>query len=74
VINVLKSPSRKYLDTRSSHLIAIKKQDDTAIVVVYDLANEYIEIVTAFKVSEVNRLIRSRVSKGYWVEINEGFI
>ncbi len=74
VINVLEAPSKRYLDTRSGYLIAIKNQDNTAIVVVYDLVEEHIEVVTAFKVSEVDRLIRSRVSKRYWVEIDENTI
>ncbi len=61
----LKSPNEKILDIRSGYLIAIKRQDNTAIMVVYDLVEEHIDVVTAFKVSEVDRLIRSRVGKGY---------
>ncbi len=74
VINVLESPSRRYLDTRSGYLIAIKRQGNMAIVVVYDLVEEHIEIVTAFKISIDLRLIRSRVSRGYRVEIDENTI
>ena len=69
VINTLKSPSKTYLGTRTSHLIAIKEENDTTLVVVYDLINKRVEIITAFRTSKITRLIRSKVNKGYWVKI-----
>ncbi|NAZ24135.1 hypothetical protein [Thermofilum sp.] len=48
--------------------MAIKK-DDLALIVVYEVTNEKFRVVTAFKSSKLVILIRSKLSKGFWVKI-----
>ncbi len=55
IMGFLKSPDGKHLDIHSGYLVAIKKRNNTAIVILCDLVNEYIEVATTFKVSEVGR-------------------
>jgi hypothetical protein len=68
ILSVVKSPDMVFLDRRSSLMVAIK-ENEQALVVVYNPENDYFEIVTAFKTSKLVKLIRSRLDKKYWVKI-----
>jgi hypothetical protein len=45
-------------------MVAIK-ENEQALVIVYNPENDYFEIVTAFKTSKLVKLIRSRLDKKY---------
>lgn len=60
--------AKLFWDRRSGCMVAIKK-DDLALIVVYEVTNEKFRVVTAFKSSKLVILIRSKLSKGFWVKI-----
>jgi len=65
--NIIKSliePDEILLDARTNHLIAIRKLDITALVVIYDITNSTYGFVTAFRASKLSKLIESRTEKG----------
>jgi len=68
VLNAINSADKVFLDRRSSLMVAVK-ENDLAFVVVYNVIDDRFEIVTAFKTSELVKLIRSRLDKGYWVRV-----
>ena len=68
ILNVVKHPDMVFLDRRSSLMVAIK-ENEQALVVVYNPENNYFEIVTAFKTSKLVKLIRSKLDKEYWVKV-----
>jgi hypothetical protein len=45
------------------------KRDDQALVAVYDAVNDELEVVTAFKTSKPDKLIRRKLDKGHWVRV-----
>ena len=57
--------AKLFWDRRSCCMVATKK-DDLALIVVYEVTNEKFRVVTAFKSSKLVKLIRSKLSKGYW--------
>ena len=62
------SPDKVFLDRRSSLMVAVK-ENEQALVVVYNPVNNRFEIVTVFKTSKLVRLIKSRLDKNYWVRV-----
>jgi len=65
---VVDSPDKVFLDRRSSLMVAVK-ENEQALVVVYNPVNNRFEIVTVFKTSKLVRLIKSRLDKNYWVRV-----
>jgi len=49
-------------------MVAVK-ENEQALVVVYNPVNNRFEIVTVFKTSKLVRLIKSRLDKNYWVRV-----
>lgn len=68
ILNVVNSPDKVFLDRRSSLMVAVK-ENEQALVVVYNPVNDRFEIVTVFKTSKLVRLIKSRLDKNYWVRV-----
>lgn len=68
LLNGVESPDKIFLDRRSNLIVAVK-ENEQALVVLYDPINDCFEIVTVFKTSKLVRLIRSRLDKGCWVRV-----
>ncbi len=69
IIKSLIEPNEILLDIRTNHLVAIRKLDMSALVVIYDVINNTYEVVTAFRTSKLSKLIKSRTERGYWVKL-----
>ena len=68
IFNAVSAPDEVFLDRPSNLMVAIKR-DGLALIVVYDVLNDRLEVVTAFKTSKLAKLIRSKVDKGRWVKV-----
>jgi hypothetical protein len=66
VLNAVSAADEVFLDRRSSLMVAVKGRDP-ALVVVYDVLDDRLAVVTAFRTSKLAKLIKSKLDKGHWV-------
>jgi hypothetical protein len=65
VIEAVNNPDEHFLNRRTGRTVAVKR-DDQALVAVYDAVNDELEVVTVFKTSKPDKLIRRKLDKGHW--------
>jgi hypothetical protein len=63
VISAVRVPDKVFLDRRSGFMVAIKEKE-VPLVVVYDVVDDEVEVITAFKTSKLDKIIKSRLEKG----------
>ena len=68
VIEAVNNPDELFLNRRTGRTVAVKR-DDQALVAVYDAVNDHLEVVTVFKTSKPDKLIRRKLDKGHWVRV-----
>jgi len=68
IIDAVNAPDELFLDRRTGYMVAVKKNDQ-ALVAVYNVVDDELEIITAFRTSKPGKLIRSRLEKGCWVRV-----
>jgi hypothetical protein len=66
VLNAVSAADEVFLDRRSSLMVAVKGRDP-ALIVVYDVLDDRLEAVTAFRTAKLAKLIKSKLDKGHWV-------
>ena len=66
VIEAVNNPDELFLNRRTGRTVAVKR-DDQALAAVYDAVNDHLEVVTVFKTSKPDKLIRRKLDKGHWV-------
>ena len=72
VARVVMSPTRKFYDLKTTHLVAIGPRDNEGqwLIVAYDDREDGIEIITVISTSKsLNKIIMNRLSSRRWVEI-----
>ena len=75
VIEAVNNPDELFLNRRTGRTVAgfevssAVKRDDQALVAVYDAVNDHLEVVTVFKTSKPDKLIRRKLDKGHWVRV-----
>ncbi len=67
---IIQNPKWSFYDLQDSHRIAIGKRNGHHLIVVYDLSQEFVEIVTVIDISKkLEKVIRNRIESRRWVEL-----
>lgn len=65
VLNTLKNPDNTLFDEETGYFIAVKKIDDSLLVVAFLLIDDVVRVISAFLTSKLN-IVEKRVRSGRW--------